>query len=371
MADFYEILGITEEEKKLSNEKFQPILKKKYKALAVKWHPDRFVGKSDEEKDNAETKFKEISEAYETLSDPEKRMKYDYGTTETGGFGGFSGFDRFSGFGGFPGFGWFTDMNMQRAIKGQDAIIDITLSLKEAYVGKIINQEYDCMIRCSHCHGTGAEEDGLEICPTCQGTGMFIETRATIFGVEHVTTICPSCGGSGKKIAKPCSVCNGSRLVPGKKTLVTQISPGVDNCQLMTTNMGSESPDENGTNGNLILNIKVDYGDCTRQGNNIYRPLKIHLFDALAGCTVNTSDIAGETISIDIPEMTSPGTKYKFAGKGMPPFSKNSMNSYNNVKGDLYFNVEYIMPTNLTEKDRNAIKSLQKSTNKKKKEKKS
>ena len=292
-------------------------------------------------------------------------MKYDYGTTETGGF------DRFSGFGGFPGFGWFTDMNMQRAIKGQDAIIDITLSLKEAYLGKIINQEYDCMIRCSHCHGTGAEEDGLEICPTCQGTGMFIETRATIFGVEHVTTICPSCGGSGKKIAKPCSVCNGSRLVPGKKTLVTHISPGVDNCQLMTTNMGSESPDENGPNGNLILNIKVDYGDCIRQGNNIYRPLKIHLFDALAGCTVNTSDIAGETISIDIPEMTSPGTKYKFEGKGMPPFSTNSINPYNNVKGDLYFNVEYIMPTNLTEKDRNAIKSLQKSTNKKKKEKKS
>lgn len=358
--DYYGILGISDDEKKLHGEEFNSICKKKYRTLALKYHPDRWANASDEEKKSAEDKFKEIAEAYEVLSDQNKRNQYDNGFMDfNGGIDPMEMFRRMAqNFGGMGGFGSFfdDDFGHERVSKGSNTEASVTLTLEEAYRG--VDKEVTVRRRklCSHCNGTGSDDGKSSTCPHCNGSGFM--TKTTQFGPGQFSmtrSVCPNCGGSGKLISKPCKHCNGSGLETETTRETIHIPRGLDDGVVMkVAGLGNMPQDSNGISGDLMLhvNIKGDSYFERYDAMNLVHYEEVPFNEALLGFTKKVKCIDGSNVTLKAPELTKDNQAFVFHGKGMPNMNNNS------VFGDYAVVVKYKMPKKLNDKQKEILKNF-------------
>jgi molecular chaperone DnaJ len=317
MADksYYEILGVEKD----ASEKD---IKQKYRDLSKKYHPDRQVGKSDSEKQEAENKFKEISEAYAVLSDPEKRKHYDMHGSMDGSnfdFGDiFSGFgDLFSGFGDI--FGHKYNQNKQRFQNGESYNINIGINIKDIYTG--INKTFDIEVnkRCPDCNGAGGKN--VEKCPKCNGTGTCKEVKYTAFGRMENVSVCRHCNGTGEIIKDKCNKCSGSGFVIGKETIDLRVPSGVKNGQQFHfKGKGSDSKYRTGGRGDVTVTIVYQF-DTDRYriiNNDIYEQIQVPYYDLIGGndnAVLTLPD--GTTVNYKIPRGSQSGQQIVIRGKGL------------------------------------------------------
>ncbi|NLY87144.1 MAG: molecular chaperone DnaJ [Clostridiales bacterium] len=362
--DYYEVLGINKE---ASDDE----IKKAYRKKALKYHPD----KNPDDK-AAEEKFKEANEAYEILSDPDKKSKYDrfghagvdpsYG----GGAGGFGGFGDFGGFGGFGGgtqgmsfddifdmFGGFgsgrrSSANRNGPQKGRDLQKTITIDFTDAIFGCSKQIEITKDVKCKTCNGTGAKE-GTEkkTCDACGGSGQVTHVTETPLGRFQNVTTCSKCGGTGQIIESPCPDCKGTGKIRKTVKIKVDIPKGVDNDSVVTLR-GQGAPGINGgPNGDLYIVINVrPHSTYKRRGDNLYLEMPITYEQAVLGDKVSVPGF-GETYSYSISPGTQTGSSFRLKGKGAP-------NVRTGRKGDLYVKVVIEVPTKLSNKEKKAIKEM-------------
>lgn len=345
--DYYELLGIT----KSADEKE---IKRAYKKLAMKYHPDRTKG--DKEK---EEKFKEIQEAYEILSDKEKRAAYDqYGHAafEQGGFGGAGG-----GFSGADFSDMFGDMfgdifggggrGRQRVVRGEDLRYDIEISLEEAVKGTTKDIQINTLAHCETCDGTGAEKGSkVETCHTCHGAGRI--RRQQGFFVTEVT--CPTCQGNGKIIEKPCRHCHGDGRVHKKKNLSVKIPAGVDTGNQLRLAGEGAAGEHGAPAGDLYVVIHVkDHHIFERDGNNLYCEVPISFTKAALGGEIEVPTLDGR-VKLKIPAETQTGKFFRMRGKGVT-------STRSGYAGDLICKVVVETPVQLNSEQKELLEKLEQS----------
>ena len=345
--DYYEILGVD----KNADEN---AIKKAYRSLAKKYHPDMNPGDAA-----AEQKFKEVNEAYSILSDPDKKAKYDqFGSAAFDGTGGFNGggFGDFGDFGdifsnifggGFGGFGGGGSARRNGPIDGDDIAVRMTLTFEEAAKGLKRDVTYHRVQKCSDCGGSGAEKGSeVETCTKCHGSGRIRVQQRTMFGVMQSEQACDACRGSGKIIKKPCGNCNGKGYVKVSKTLSINIPAGMDDGQRMALRGQGNEGRNGGMAGDLIIVFTVKPHEIfTREGYDLYCEVPVTFTDAALGAEIEVPTLDGK-IKHTIPEGTQPGTTFRIREKGIPRVNGKG-------KGDLYFTVNVEVPKNLngTQKD--------------------
>ena len=319
--DYYEVLGV-------DKTATQDQIKSAYRQLAKKYHPDINKGP------DAPKKFQEVQEAYEVLSDAEKRKTYDQfgmGAFDNNGANGFQngGFNGFSQ-GDFGDFGDINDIfsqffgggrsrrNSNTPRKGEDTIVQVKLSFDQAVKGAKVDIPLNYVATCDHCHGSGAETpDDIQTCPTCHGSGRVRTRKQTIFGTMETEDYCPTCQGTGKKITKKCSCCHGAGQVKKNETITVDIPHGVDTGDRMNVKGKGQAGINGGENGNLIITFDVQPSQTfVRKGADIYFNAPISISDALLGAVVSVPTINGE-VDLTIPACTEPGTILKMANKGV------------------------------------------------------
>ena len=322
--DYYEVLGI-------SKDASEQEIKKAYRSLAKKYHPD--MNKSPD----AEEKFKEINEAYEVLSDPDKKAKYDqFGfagvdPNAASGFGGFSSgsFDDLNdifgsmfgggGFSGFSGFGGSTSRNSTAPRKGQDRYMQMNVSFMDAIFGKneTINLSVD--EKCSQCNGSGAASSSdIITCSRCNGSGRVVTQQRTAFGVFQSQSVCPDCNGTGKKIKKVCPKCHGEGYEHKRVSVDLKIPSGIQTGQQLRVQGKGERGINGGPNGDLYIEIRVaSHEYFKREGKNIYITIPISNVDATLGCTVDVPTVHGD-VELTIPAGTQNGAQLRIREKGVP-----------------------------------------------------
>ena len=360
--DYYSILGITEEEKKLSGSEFQELVKKKYRKLAMQYHPDRWANSSEAEKKEAEEKFKSISEANEILSDPQKRQMYDNGGNDFD----FNGFDPMEMFrrmtenmgGGFDdfGFGFFGNRG-QRVNKGSNIETHITITLQEAYDGVAKEINIPRKRKCIYCNGTGSYDGKSHDCPTCGGKG-FVSSRRQIAqnSFQIVNAQCPNCHGMGRTISKPCTHCNGTGLeTEYAKELIT-IPRGISNNMVFVVPELGNEPEGNGINGDLhvIVNVMEDSYFKRPDEMNVIHYEDVPFNEALIGFKKEFKCLDGSVVTVNAPELTPHGKSFIFKGKGMPNPNDN------NYVGDYAVVIRHKLPSKLTEKQKEMLKNFYK-----------
>ena len=317
--DLYEIL-------ELDKTATEQQIKANYKRLALRYHPDRQANKSDEEKKEAEEKFKSLSFAYSILSDPEKKQRYDqFGITDdqqqmSGGFDPSEIFKHFmGGVGGMfgedddndPFSNFFNRGRRQQSRgpqKGQSIRMQIPVDIEDICNGVHRDIEYNIQAKCSKCHGTGGE--GVETCPHCHGTGMITETQQYGFSIIQNSHPCQYCGGTGKTIKHKCSKCNGSGYETKTVKQKVDIPAGFENgYQMMLSGKGYESKD-GGQNGDLLLEFiyQYDTSKYSIQGNNIYEIIEIPYYSCILGCNKEVTLPNKDKITIKIPEYSKDNT---------------------------------------------------------------
>lgn len=354
--DLYEVLGVN---KNATDDE----IKKSYRKLAMKYHPDRFASATDAEKKDAENKFKEINHAYEVLSDPQKKSNYDQYGSEDGpqGFGGFSGGSGGSGFGGFEdifssifdGFGGGRSSNRNNAPQqGADIQTRIDITLEEAYQGIDKMFEYYRDTTCQDCKGTGAKAGtSMETCQYCKGTGVLRKVQNTIFGQQVVQTVCSHCGGKGKSIKEKCPTCRGTGTIRVKEVKKFHIPAGVDTGNNMTVRHEGHCGKNGGPNGNLVISIYVKESDqFKRVGNDLYMDVPLSFYNAACGCELEINTLKGLT-KTKIPEGTQSGTKIRLRGYGMKVLQREEY-------GDLYVTIKVETPKGLNAKQKSLLKEF-------------
>ena len=345
--DLYEVLGVSRNAS--DNE-----LKKAYRVLAKKYHPDANPGDKE-----AEEKFKEASEAYAILSDPEKRRLYDtrgFSAFDQNGGDGFGGFD-FADMGDIFGdiFGdMFGGSRRQRAsngpIRGEDIRQTVRCTFEEAVFGTQTEIELPLKDECPVCKGSGAQPGHpAETCGKCAGKGQVTYTQQSLFGMARTITTCPDCQGSGKIIKFKCSNCAGSGYVKSKKKIQIKIPAGIDNGQSIRLREMGEPGINGGERGDLLVTILVDkHATFTRQGYDLYSSEPISFTQAALGGKVTLQTIDGP-YSYDIAPGTQTNTKVKLRGKGVPTLRNKS------VRGDHYVTLVVQVPEKLTDEQKSIL----------------
>lgn len=362
--DYYEVLGV---DKNATAEE----IKKAYRKKAIQFHPDKNPGDKQ-----AEENFKEAAEAYNVLSDPSKRQRYDqFGHAGVGGSssqgGGFSGgmsmediFSQFGdifgghfgGFGGFSGFG-DSQRSAHRVNRGSDLRVKVKLSLQEVANGvekKIKVKKY---VPCPHCHGTGAEgSGGTKTCDTCKGRGVVTRVANTILGRMQTQTTCPTCGGEGKIVVRKCAECNGEGIVRDDEIITINIPAGVSEGMQLSMSGKGNAARHGGINGDLLILVEEEpHPDLIRDENDLVYNLLISVPQAALGATVEVPTIEGKA-KVKIEPGTQPGKVLRLRNKGLP-----SVNSYG--RGDLLINVSVYIPENLSSSEREIMSGLENSVN--------
>ena len=350
--DYYDILGVT---KKATPEE----IKKASRSLAMKYHPDRNQGDKA-----AEGKFKEASEAYQVLSDPKKKSSYDqFGHSAfEGGAGGTGGFD----FGGFES-GAFSDIfddffgdfmgsgrggrssKKSRSNRGSDLKINLEITLEEAYLGKKQTINLSSNEKCEKCSGSGAEPGSKpKKCSTCGGHGK-VRTQQGFFTLQQT---CPDCEGDGEMLSNPCKDCKGSGSTKTKKNLSIQIPQGVDDGTQIRLSGKGDAGYRGGSNGDLYVFITVEkHKIFQRSEENLYYKLPISMIDAALGTEIEVPTIDNGKSKVKIPAGTQSGKQFRLKGKGMPILRENNF-------GDLYLEVNVIIPESLSREQRGLLEKL-------------
>lgn len=364
--DYYDILGVT---KSASADE----IKKAYRKLAIKYHPD----KNPDDK-SAEDKFKEAAEAYEILSNAEKKQRYDqYGHAGVGGAGGGSGYggggmnmedifsqfgDIFGGGGGSPfdsffGGGQSRGGGGRRVAKGSNLRIKVKLTLEEIANGAEKKIKVNKQISCKTCDGSGAKDKGsVSTCKTCGGSGAVRRVTNTILGQMQTTATCPTCHGSGQQITAKCGACHGEGTVRGEETITINIPAGVsEGMQLSMAGKGNAAPN-GGVPGDLIILIEeLPHDTLKREGNNIVYDLHVSIVDAALGYSAEVPTIDGKA-KIKIEAGTQSGKLLRLKGKGIP-----EVNSYH--RGDQIIHVNIWTPKALSTEERAILEKLRESPN--------
>lgn len=366
--DYYEVLGV---QKNASADE----IKKAYRKKAIQYHPDKNPGDKE-----AEEKFKEAAEAYEVLSNPDKRARYDQfghagmsGAAGNGGpFGGdfsggmsmddiFSMFgDIFGGRGGFSGGfggGFGSNNGGIRQHRGTDLRVKVKVSLQDVANGVEKKFKLKKYIPCPHCHGTGAEGDGgMETCPTCKGTGSEMRTQHTILGTMQTRVTCHTCGGEGKIIKNKCKECGGEGIVYGEEVVTVKIPAGVqDGMQLSMRGKGNAGK-HNGIPGDLLILIEEEPNkELIRDDDDLVYNLLLSVPMAAMGGAVEIPTIDGK-VKVKIEPGTQPGKVLRLRGKGLP-----NVQGYGH--GDLLVNVSVYIPETLSKDERKRMEEFEKSDN--------
>lgn len=353
--DYYEVLGVT---KGASESE----IKKAYRQVAKKYHPDTNPGDKE-----AEEKFKEAAEAYAVLSDPDKRAKYDqYGHAafeQGGGPGGFGGFD-FSDMGDIFGdiFGdMFGGGARQRQsngpVKGANIKTTVRVSFEEAVFGTQEELELPLKDECDVCKGTGAQPGHQpETCPKCAGKGQVVYTQQSLFGMARTVQACPDCGGSGKLIKYKCSNCAGTGFVKSKKKIQVAVPAGIDNGQSIRIRAKGEPGINGGERGDLLVTVLVDrHPTFQRQEYDLYSTEPISFTQAALGGKITINTIDGP-YDLEIKPGTQTDTKVKLKGKGVPTLRNK------NVRGDHYVTLVVQVPDKLTEEQKSILNQYAKTT---------
>lgn len=351
--DYYSILGITEEEKNLHGKDFEKVVSKKFRALSLKYHPDKWVNASEKEKKEAEEKFKEISEANSVLSDENQRNQYDM--QQSGDWGPNSDdFDMSSFFrGGNPFQGWGRS---QQPPKGNDIKTNIQITLEEAYNGAKKTIKVRKSVKCSNCNGTGSSDGKTHKCPHCNGLGFTEKVTMSGNFVSSIRTGCSYCGGSGKTFSTPCSGCGGSGISYKYVDIDIDIPRGIKSgMNIKYEGKGDESP-EGYANGDLIVGFTVlPSNNFAQSGDNLIYYDKVPFTQALLGYEKTITCIDGSKLKYKVPELSPDNKSLIFNGKGMP-----IIDGWGKIigYGDLAIVVKHEYPTSLTEKQKKALKNF-------------
>lgn len=363
--DYYEVLGL---DKNASEDD----IKKAYRKLAIKYHPDRNPGDK-----KAEEKFKEAAEAYDVLHDPQKRQQYDQfgfnapggGFSGGGGFGGgFSMDDIFSmfgdvfgghggGFGGFSGFGGGTQHAQYR---GSDLRLKVRLTLQEIATGVTKKFKVKKDVPCNHCHGSGSEDgSGTSTCPTCQGRGVVVKTVHTMLGMMQTQTECPTCHGEGTIIKNKCHECGGTGVTKGEEVVEIKIPAGVAEGMIVNVPGKGNAGQHKGVNGDIQVYIEEIASDTfVRDGQDVIYNLLLDFPTATLGGEVSIPTIDGSKVKVKIEPGTQPGKTLRLRGKGLP-----QVPGYGSGQGDLVVNISVYVPKELSKEERKAIEELRDSEN--------
>jgi molecular chaperone DnaJ len=356
--DYYEILGV-------GRQADEDELKKAYRKMAIKFHPDKNPGDK-----SAEDKFKEAAEAYEVLSNRDKRARYDQfghagvGGAASGGAGGFGGMnmdDIFSQFGDVFGsqfgFGGNSRGGGRRVNRGSNLRVKVKLTLEEIATGVEKKIKVTKYIGCDKCNGSGAHSgSSFSRCNTCHGSGQVTRVQNTILGQMQTTGTCPSCGGEGQTITEKCKSCHGDGIVRGEDIITLNIPAGVsDGMQLSVSGKGNAGP-RGGVPGDLILQVEeAEHEHLERDGNNLVFNLFINFADAALGTSVDIPTLDGKA-KIKIDAGTQAGKLLRLKGKGLP-----SVEHYG--KGDLLVNINVWTPQHLSAEEKKTLEKLRDSTN--------
>ena len=372
--DYYEVLGVN---KNATDDE----LKKAYRKLAKKYHPDA----NPDNKAEAEAKFKEVNEAYETLSDPQKRKMYDqfgpdgpqgFGGGAGGPFGGQGGYYSYNG-SGFDGFGDFGDLGdifssifgggfggrnsssrQKGPRKGADLNVRMEITFEQAFSGVekeiVITRDEEC----HSCHGTGAKPGTSPIkCPTCHGTGQVTQVQNTILGQMQTSRTCSSCHGTGEIINDPCEACHGKGKIRKQPKIKVKIPAGIDDNQTVVLRGEGEPGERGGQKGDLYITVKIKkHSIYTRKGNNVLCEIPITITQATLGAELEIPMVDGSKEKYKIPDGTQTGTKFTIRNKGFK-----SINS--STTGDFIFTVTVQTPKRLTKEQRDLLVQLAKTMN--------
>lgn len=362
--DFYEILEVT---KSASPEE----IKKAYRQQALKFHPDRNPGNK-----GAEDKFKEAAEAYEVLSDPQKKARYDQfghagvGSAAGGGYSadGMTMDDIFSHFGdifsdlGFGGFGGYSSRGggrggSRQVARGTNLRVKVKLNLEEIEKGVEKKLKVSKYISCDECSGSGAKGGSAHsTCGTCRGTGQVTRVTNTFLGQMQTTQACPTCGGEGKIITNKCGKCSGEGVIRGEEVISVRIPAGVaEGMQLSVSGKGNAAR-RGGINGDLLVIIEEEpHAELIRDGNDLLFNLYVSFSQASLGSQVEIPTLDGK-VKIKIEPGTQPGKILRLRGKGLP-----EVNNYG--KGDLLVSINVWIPKSLSREERKTLEKLDESEN--------
>lgn len=357
--DYYEVLGV---EKNATDTE----IKKAYRKVAIKFHPDK-----NPDNPGAEDKFKEAAEAYDVLSNPDKKARYDQyghagvGGAAGGGFGGggmsmddiFSHFGDIFGGGGFGGFGGFGGSSGRKRVnKGSNLRIKVKLTLEEILKGAEKKVRVSKYINCDTCHGSGAEGNGRSTCNTCHGSGQVTKIVNSFLGQMQTATTCPQCGGEGEIITTKCKTCHGNGIVKGEEVITLNIPAGVsDGMQLSMSGKGNAAA-RGGVPGDLIILIEeIPHDEIERDGMNLLHDHFVSFPDAALGTTIDIPSLEGKA-RVKIAPGTQPGKVLRLKGKGLP-----DVNNYG--RGDLLVTINVWVPKELIAPEREMLHKLNQSQN--------
>ena len=363
--DYYEVLGV---EKNADAD----TIKKAYRKAAIKYHPDKNPGDKD-----AEERFKEAAEAYDVLSNDDKRARYDRfghagmngGAGGAGGFGGFGGaggfsmddiFEQFGDFfgGAFGGFGGGRSRGgRQRVNRGSDVRITVRLTLKEIAEGVTKKLKINKIVACEKCGGTGAKDkSAYSTCTQCGGSGYVITVQNSFFGRMQTQSVCPTCQGEGRIIKDKCTHCGGEGTERGDKIVEVKIPAGVSEGMALTLQGMGNAARHGGINGDLIVVIKEEeHADFERSGNNLVHNLRISVTTAILGGDAEVPTIDGR-VRISIDAGTQSGKVMRLRGKGLPDVNGRG-------RGDIIIVVDVVIPTELTKEERKLVEQLSEQPN--------